>query len=306
MTRCPPMSGASIFWSRIAVAAGVLALWLSAAAVKAQPYRDPDYKTCVDPLPSAETVIAACTALRRHSPVIGTPDVAFGYRGQAHERQGDLQGALADYDEAVRLFPANATPAYLLALRGSVRLALGDVAGAKADLDSAVRLDPRLVEARESRALARRKAGDLQGALSDMDEAVRLADGSFSGFTLAQRARLFRAQGDITAALADLVEATRILPCHLAIGAEFCWTRLLAGPSGGASKVCKVTETLARSPDALVRVESAELTRLLEDQPDAAAALRRALTAETGAPWVYRIRTQLTEAQAIPPNGVAP
>ncbi|MCI0342081.1 MAG: protein kinase, partial [Planctomycetales bacterium] len=69
-------------------------------------------------------------------------------RGHARSLLGDLAGARADYDEALR-----ADPAYFAALvnRGSVRRMLGDGAGALDDLTAAIRLRPRSPEALNGR-----------------------------------------------------------------------------------------------------------------------------------------------------------
>ena len=316
MIRHADRAGACVSRFRIAVATSVLVLWLPAVAVKAQPYYTPEYKACVDRLLSADAVIAACTVLLRQDSAVDVLNVAFLYRDQARARQNDMKGALADYDEAVRLSPDDATSAHPMTLRGGARLALGDVAGARADLDAAIRIRPNSMEAWAGRALVRRKAGDLKGALSDTDEAVRQSESgspSAQGFMRAQRARILRAQGDraqgdLTAALADLTEATRFLPRFLAIRAEYCLVRLLAGPLGEAHTVCEVTETLARSSDGLALAEGTQLAHLLADRPDAAVALARALTAEANAPWVHRLRIRLaeTQAQTIPRSGGTP
>ena len=65
--------------------------------------------------------------------------------------KGDLEEALQDYDEAIRL-----KPDYALAFnnRGDARRAKGDIDGALQDYEQAIRLKPDFAEALESRGTA--------------------------------------------------------------------------------------------------------------------------------------------------------
>ena len=68
--------------------------------------------------------------------------VDFYNRGLDRHAQGDLDGALADYDEAIRRDKAGKLhDAYNN--RANIRLAKGDVAGAMADYDKVVQMRPR-------------------------------------------------------------------------------------------------------------------------------------------------------------------
>ncbi len=71
---------------------------------------------------------------------------------------------MADYDEAIRLNPADAT-AYNN--WGVVRYVQGDLVGAVADYDEAIRLNPEYATAYTNRGLARYDQGDLVGAMAD-------------------------------------------------------------------------------------------------------------------------------------------
>jgi tetratricopeptide (TPR) repeat protein len=62
---------------------------------------------------------------------------AYGNRGNARGRQGDLQGAIADYDQVARLTPNDPAPYFM---RGLARLDLRDARGALDDLNQALRL----------------------------------------------------------------------------------------------------------------------------------------------------------------------
>ncbi len=75
-------------------------------------------------------------------PSASEPDyvVAFNNRGLARKDKGDLDGAIKDYDEAIRL-----KSDYALAFnnRGLARKAKGDIQGAQQDFDEAARVDPK-------------------------------------------------------------------------------------------------------------------------------------------------------------------
>jgi serine/threonine protein kinase len=85
--------------------------------------------------------------------------------------KGDLDGAIADYDAAIRLDP-KFTLAYYN--RGIARADKGDLDGAMADYDAAIRLDPKHARAYYNRGIAREGKGDLDGAIDDYDAAIRL------------------------------------------------------------------------------------------------------------------------------------
>ena len=66
----------------------------------------------------------------------------------ARETNGDLDGALADYDQAIRLNPRDASN---FRIRANMRQAKGDLDGALADYNEAIRLQPEYAEAFNNR-----------------------------------------------------------------------------------------------------------------------------------------------------------
>jgi tetratricopeptide (TPR) repeat protein len=92
-------------------------------------------------------------------------------RGNQRSEQKDYQGAIADYNLAIRLKP-NLAETYLG--RGAARAELKDYQGSIADFTQAIRLDPKLVEAYTNRGIARLRQKDFQGAIADFDQAIRL------------------------------------------------------------------------------------------------------------------------------------
>ena len=92
--------------------------------------------------------------------------------GKGKLKQGDLAGAISDFDQAIAVDPKYAT-AYND--RGNVRKALGDLAGAISDYDQAIVVDPKKVEAYYNRGFARKAQEDLTSAVADLTCYLKLA-----------------------------------------------------------------------------------------------------------------------------------
>ena len=83
---------------------------------------------------------------------------AYNNRGAAFYRKGDLDGAIGDFDDALRINPGLAA-AYLN--RGASRRAKGDLKGALTDLDRALSIKGDFSEAYNNRGALRRDLGRL-------------------------------------------------------------------------------------------------------------------------------------------------
>jgi tetratricopeptide (TPR) repeat protein len=81
---------------------------------------------------------------------------------------GELQAALADCNEALRLKP---NVAATLDSRGLTYLKMGQWDSAIDDYSSALRLDPKLASSLYGRGLAKLKKGDTAGGNADIAEA---------------------------------------------------------------------------------------------------------------------------------------
>ena len=96
----------------------------------------------------------------------------FAQAQQFHDA-GDLNEAIASYNLAIELDPANAL---VYVCRAEARLeASGDHVAAMADCTKAIELDPQLAEGYGARAAIHIAHGDLALALIDLDEATRLS-----------------------------------------------------------------------------------------------------------------------------------
>ena len=94
----------------------------------------------------------------------------FDNRGLDLAANGDYVGAIADYDEAIKIRPE---PKFLTN-RGDAWQARKDYDRAIADYDAALKLDPKFQRAYNNRGAAWRHKGDRGRALQDYAEAVRL------------------------------------------------------------------------------------------------------------------------------------
>jgi tetratricopeptide (TPR) repeat protein len=104
------------------------------------------------------------------------PDAtAINHQLRAHARQatGDLDGAIADISEAIRLEPDSAE---LFDHRAVLWTEKKDLGKALADIDEAVRLRPDSTHMLTTRGLIRMRKADYAGAAKDFDEAQKADD----------------------------------------------------------------------------------------------------------------------------------
>ncbi len=123
-------------------------------------------------------------------------------RGVLFVKAGQLDRALRDFDEAVRLDPKQAN-AY--SERGNVYRLQGKFDDALADCDRALRLDPKLVTAYCHRAEAWVAKGEAAKAIADCDAALKRDDNCALAYCVRADAR--RLLGDLDRALSDCDEA---------------------------------------------------------------------------------------------------
>src|SRR5438132_5205156 len=107
-----------------------------------------------------------CVAIAIVSARQPAPQTAATFLASAENRyrNGDLAGALADYDRAITLDPKN--PA-TYTLRGFLRMEQRDLDGAIADFTQGILLDPKAGANFALRGSARYQKKDADGAIAD-------------------------------------------------------------------------------------------------------------------------------------------
>jgi lipoprotein NlpI len=139
------------------------------------------------------------------------PADTFGwnYRGIARKARGELDGAMKDFEQVVKLEPKAAW----------AHLNVGNVWSLKRDhdraiqaFDKALQLNPNYATAYLSRGNSWKEKGDPEKALKDYTELIRLQPKNPTGYN--QRANLLVERGDHDAAIKDYTEAHRHDPTH--------------------------------------------------------------------------------------------
>jgi tetratricopeptide (TPR) repeat protein len=132
-------------------------------------------------------------------------------RGIVAYGNGDLLGAIGNFDEAIRLNPADAQS---YNNRGNVWDELGIFERALADYGEALRIDPNSPAVFHDRAILWQRKGALDNALIDLDRAIRF---SFADANLyCDRGLIWYQKGRHERAIADFDRAIKLDP-HFAV-----------------------------------------------------------------------------------------
>jgi tetratricopeptide (TPR) repeat protein len=152
-------------------------------------------------------------AFRTPTPSVSSTPRAddFLLQAEAKYKKGDKEGAIADYDQAIRLDP---TSAENYSNRGFIRNELGYKMGAIADYDQAIRINPKSATAYNNRGNIRYELGDEQGVMADYDQAIQIDPKSAIAYN--SRGFLRKRLGDKQGAMADLDQAIRLDPKYAA------------------------------------------------------------------------------------------
>jgi tetratricopeptide (TPR) repeat protein len=133
--------------------------------------------------------------------------LSFAHRGRARQERGDLERALRDLNEAVRLSPNN--PGWLRA-RGLVYHELKDSERALGDYTEALRLAPSDAITYYRRGIARKADKEYEQAIRDFSDAVRIdprwSDAYFN------RGNSYRSLKDYDRAIDDYSQTLRLDP----------------------------------------------------------------------------------------------
>jgi tetratricopeptide (TPR) repeat protein len=155
------------------IRAGLIAVSVGVVAGMADPASAADDRpVCWGRATDPDSRIAACTRLIAGGSLRGQVLAnTHAWRAQGWKQKAQLDRAIADYDQAVRLAPADAD---MLIGRGYVRLARNDNERARDDLDAALQRDPKKVRAWLGHGTAELGLGRFDRAVADLTEAIRL------------------------------------------------------------------------------------------------------------------------------------
>ncbi|MBW4615169.1 MAG: tetratricopeptide repeat protein [Desmonostoc vinosum HA7617-LM4] len=132
---------------------------------------------------------------------------AYNNRGVARSALGDKQGAITDFNQALKINP-NYTYAYIG--RGNVRDDLGEKQQAIADYTQALKLNPNFVYAHYNRGITRSALGDKQGAIADFTTAIKIDPNFANAYN--NRGVVRNELQDPQQAIADFNQALKINP----------------------------------------------------------------------------------------------
>jgi len=183
----------------------VLFVFLTCAgATQAASQRDHD--ACAKS--SRDEAISACTrVIQDRSEDAGRRAAAYNNRGTAY-LSSDIDRAIANYDEAIRLDPKYAD-AYLnraFAYRGK-----NDVDRAIPDYNETIRLDPKHPTVYIARGTAYNIKGDFDRAIADYNRAMQLGS-KYASVIFTVRGNAYFGKKDFDRAIADYDAALRINP----------------------------------------------------------------------------------------------
>ncbi|WP_392533669.1 tetratricopeptide repeat protein [Nostoc sp. C117] len=163
------------------------------------------------------------------------PDSANNYliRGNIRRLAKDKQGAFADYNQAIKLEP-DSTDGYIG--RGNTRIQLGDFQNALADCNQAIKIEPDNAGGYDCRSRVRYTLLlDYQGALSDINEAIKLERENYSYYF--DRTIIHYELEDYQGALADLDQAIKLLSNSEALESGSFQNQILAIQYGMKARV---------------------------------------------------------------------
>jgi lipoprotein NlpI len=132
------------------------------------------------------------------------PKLKETYRNRciAHHRRGDYDHAISDCSEAIRLDPRDAR---IYNDRSNIYHDKGEFDHSIADLDAAIKFDPTYVFAYRNRAIRYLEKKEYDRAITDLNQAIQIDSGYAAAYV--NRGQAFEAKGDRDQALASFRSA---------------------------------------------------------------------------------------------------
>ncbi|AFY81753.1 serine protease [Oscillatoria acuminata] len=166
---------------------------------------------------------------------------AYNNRGAIRKDLGDVQGAIDDFNQAIKINPQNTNAYYN---RGNARKESGDWQGVIADYTKAIDLNPQYADAYNNRGVARKDSGDLSGAIADYTKAIEL-NPLYAG-AYYNRGYARKDSGDLSGAIDDYNQAIKINPQDAEAYVRRGIARAHSGDLPGA--ISDFTETIKINP----------------------------------------------------------
>ncbi len=200
---------------------------------------------------------------------------AYTNRGRVYAFKRDFDHAMADYDEAIRIDP---TFALAYNNRGDAWLGKGDLDRALADFNAAIKYNPSLAVAYGNRGYAYQRKRDTVHALADYTMQIKLRPDALAHIN---RGNVYRDTEQLDCAAADLGEAARIAPTDARGWRNRGMIRLYQGDNKGG--LADYDKALQYDPaDAYSWNNRAQAKLRLGDKAGAMADFRRALEISPG------------------------
>ena len=130
---------------------------------------------------------------------------AYNNRGIAKGNLKDYEGAIADFNQAIKLNPDFAKT---YSNRGLAKHYLKDYQRAIADFNQAIKLNPDLPEAYNNRGNSKENLGDNQGAIADFNQAIKLKPDYAEAYH--NRGSSFKGLNDTQNAINDFRQAAKL------------------------------------------------------------------------------------------------
>ena len=134
------------------------------------------------------------------------------WRAIAYRHKNDLDKAMADANESIRLNPRYYGGYFQ---RAAICRQSGDLDQAINCYDVAIHLNPNLAQTYYGRAIAYSRKGDYDQAIRDSTEAIRRQDKTMQADFYYNRAAYYTALGSLDKAMADYNDAIRLAPNDL-------------------------------------------------------------------------------------------
>ncbi|WP_024341957.1 tetratricopeptide repeat protein [Bradyrhizobium japonicum] len=152
--------------------AAMTALLVAFCTSPASALTDEDWDTCARSAElSSDRPIRGCTAvISAGERVLAQLVAAYNNRGLAFRANGDLDRAIEDYDQAIRLMPDHYVA---INNRGVALMAKGELDRAITDFDHAIRLKSDYFAAFAARAAAYSRKGLFDRAIADLDVVIK-------------------------------------------------------------------------------------------------------------------------------------